>query len=179
MTDKTHFRKAFHSPYLGAVDITEPVIVTVDRVALEPDRTKQSKEHFNTAHWVEKTIRPGELMKPMILNATNSKFMAYLTGSKFIEDWAGARVEIWVDPDVRFGRDTVEGLRLRAAPAVIECPPELIAAAEEKAALGTKVFAQWFNDLGKSDRQLLGRKRRDTYLETAKVADGAPAGAEQ
>ena len=51
----------------------------------------------------------------MILNATNSKMVAKITGSPFLEDWGGVSVEIYVDHNVRFGRETVEGLRIRPA----------------------------------------------------------------
>lgn len=78
---KTHFRKAFDSPYLSSADIVEPTVLTIARVGLEPDRTKKTKDLFNTAHFVEKELRPGEKLKPMILNATNSKTLRALTGT--------------------------------------------------------------------------------------------------
>lgn len=109
---KTHYRKAFDSPYLSAADIVDPVILTIRAVKLEKDKTKKTSDEFNTAHWVEREIRHGEPLKPMILNATNSKFLADMTGSKFIDDWAGTNVTVWVDNNVRFGKETVEGLRL-------------------------------------------------------------------
>lgn len=112
MTEKTHYRKAFDSPYLSSADIVEPTLLTVSHVTLELDRTKKTKDLFNTAHFVEKEIRAGEKLKPMILNASNSKTMKMLANSAFIEDWNNVRVTIYVDPNVRFGRDTVEGLRI-------------------------------------------------------------------
>lgn len=112
MTDKTHYRKAFDSPYLSSADIVEPTVLTVSHVRLEPDRTKKTKDHFNTAYFVEKEIRPGEALKPMILNATNSKTMKGLTGSAFIDDWNNVRITVYVDGHVRFGKETVEGLRI-------------------------------------------------------------------
>lgn len=109
---KTHYRKAFDSPYLSSADIVEPTTLTVRRVTLEVDRTKKTKDKFNTAYFVEKELRPGEPLKPMILNATNSKTMKNLTGSAFIEDWNDVRVTVYVDPNVKFGKDNVEGLRI-------------------------------------------------------------------
>lgn len=109
---KTHYRKAFNSPYLSSADIVGPTILMIQRVALEPDKTKKTTDKFNTAYFAEKDIRPGEPLKPMILNAVNSKTMKALTQSAFIDDWQNVRVEIFVDRKVRFGRDTVEGLRI-------------------------------------------------------------------
>ena len=112
MTEKTHYRKAFDSPYLSSADIVEPTVLTVARVTLEPDRTKKTKDLFNTAWFAEKELRPGEKLKPMILNATNSKTMKGLTGSAFIDDWQNVRITVYVDPNVRFGKESVEGLRI-------------------------------------------------------------------
>lgn len=112
MTEKTHYRKAFDSPYLSSADIVEPTVLTVRRVTLEKDRTKKTKDDFNTAWFAEKELRPGEPLKPMILNATNSKTMAALAGSKFIDDWNNIRITVYVDSGVRFGKETVEGLRI-------------------------------------------------------------------
>lgn len=110
--EKTHYRKAFDSPYLSSADIVEPTVLTVKNVVLAPDLTKKTKDLFNTAHFAEKEIRAGEKLKPMILNASNSKTMKALTNSPFIDDWQNVRVTIYVDPNVRFGKDLVEGLRI-------------------------------------------------------------------
>ena len=113
--NKTHYRKVFDSPYLSAADIVEPVVLTIRCVQVEADKTKKTKDKMNTAYFVEREIRAGEPLKPMILNATNSKMVAKITGSPFLEDWNGVTVEIYVDHNVRFGRETVEGLRIRPA----------------------------------------------------------------
>lgn len=112
MTEKTHYRKAFNSPYLSSADIVEPTVLTIARVCLEPDKTKKTKDLFNTAYFTETEIRPGEKLKPMILNAVNSRTMKDLTGSHFLDDWNNVPVTVYVDHNVRFGRDTVEGLRI-------------------------------------------------------------------
>lgn len=109
---KTHYRKAFDSPYLSSADIVEPTVLTVSHVTLESDKTKKTKDLFNTAHFAEKELRPGEKLKPMILNATNSKTMKNLTGSAFIEDWTNLRITVYVDANVKFGREVMEGLRI-------------------------------------------------------------------
>jgi len=110
--EKTHYRKAFDSPYLSSADIVEPTVLTVERVALEQDKTKKTKDCFNTAHFVEREIRRGEPLKPMILNASNSKTLRGLAGSAFIEDWQNIRITIYVDHSVKFGKEIVEGLRI-------------------------------------------------------------------
>ncbi|ECO4906471.1 hypothetical protein FYP34_23555 [Salmonella enterica] len=112
---KTHYRKAFDSPYLSSADIVEPTILTISRAVLENDKTKKTKDVFNTAYFEEKELRPGEKLKPMILNATNSKMLKSITGSPFLEDWSGVKVTVFVDKNVRFGKESVEGLRISPA----------------------------------------------------------------
>lgn len=116
MINKTHYRKAFNSPYLSSADIVEPTILTIKCVKLEIDKSKKTKDHFNTAYFVEPQIRPGEPLKPMILNAGNSKIVKVLTRSAFIDDWNNIPVTIYVDPNVKFGRETMEGLRIDPNP---------------------------------------------------------------
>lgn len=131
MTDKTHFRKAFNSPYLSSADIVGPTTLTIKRVALEKDKTKKTKDQFNTAYFVESEIRPGEPLKPMILNATNSKVMKELAGSAFIEDWNDVRVTVYVDKNVKFGNEIMEGLRISPkAPGKKQLTPQQSAAWE-------------------------------------------------
>lgn len=112
MNDKTHYRKAFDSPYLSSADITGPTSLTIKHVKLEPDRTNKTEDRFNTAHFVEQELRPGEKLKPMILNATNSKMLRKIADSPFIEDWENVAVTVYVDSNVRFRKESVEGLRI-------------------------------------------------------------------
>jgi hypothetical protein len=143
--EKTHYRKAFDSPYLSSADIVEPVVLTVKHVRLEIDKTKKTKDLFNTAHFVEKEIRRGEALKPMILNATNSKTMKGLTGSAFIDDWNGVRITIYVDHSVRFGKETVEGLRI--SPHAPEAAPKPLTPAMTKAWANAKAAYKRDGDL--------------------------------
>ena len=122
--EKTHYRKAFNSPYLSSADITEPVTLTIRSVVLEVDKTNKTKDSFNTAYFVEKEIRQGEPLKPMILNAINSHTMKEITGSYWIEEWQNIQVQVYVDPNVRFGRDTVEGLRIQQVKVMRELSPD-------------------------------------------------------
>ncbi|SQC08943.1 Uncharacterised protein [Klebsiella pneumoniae] len=59
MTDsKTHYRKAFDSPYLSSADIVEPTVLTIARATLESDKTKKTKDVFNTAYFEESGVAP-------------------------------------------------------------------------------------------------------------------------
>ena len=120
--EKTHYRKAFNSPYLSSADIVEPTILTIAYVKLEIDQTKKTKDYFNTAHFVEKEIRSGEKLKPMILNATNSRTVSKMVGSKYIDDWNNVLITVYVDSNVRNRGELVDGLRISAEKPRIQKP---------------------------------------------------------
>lgn len=123
-----HYRAVFDSPYLSAADVVDPVTLTISHVTQEVDKTKKTKDVFNTAYFKEREIRPGEKLKPMILNATNSKTMDKITNTPFIEGWAGARITVYVDANIKFGKDLVEGLRIKAAAERKTIGPEMATA---------------------------------------------------
>ena len=177
---KTHYRKAFDSPYLSSADIVDPVVLTIKRVVLEKDRTNKTQDVFNTAHFEEREIRRGEPLKPMILNATNSKFLASLTGSKWIDDWAGHQVEVFVDANVRFGKETVEGLRLaKPANRPVQLAPDVIEAAEKAADKGVAAYAAWWKAVGQEVRVAMGGRRHESLKTRATEADKRSASAQQ
>lgn len=125
MTEKIHYRKAFNSPYLSSADIVNPMIFTIAHVELEQDKTGKTKDYHNTAYFSETEIRPGEKMKPMILNVQNCETMRQLTGSHFIDDWKDIQVTVYVEKGVKFGRDIVEGLRISSKkPEVKDLTPD-------------------------------------------------------
>ena len=124
MADKTHYRKAFNSPYLSSADIVGETILTVERVCLEKDQTKKTGDLFNTAYFSEKFLREGEPLKPMILNATNSKTMKAITETPWIEEWNAVKVCVYVDSKVKMMGDYVEGLRIKQVAKRAEVTPE-------------------------------------------------------
>jgi len=121
--DKTHYRKAFNSPYLSSADIVGEMSLVIAKVILESDKTKKTTNNFNTAYFTEREIRSGEPLKPMILNVVNSKTMYNITGSHYIEDWVNVRIVVYVDKNVKMMGDTVEGLRIKKAPEKPEITP--------------------------------------------------------
>jgi hypothetical protein len=180
MTEKTHYRKAFDSPYLSSADIVDPVVLTIKRVTLEPDRTKKTKDEFNTAWFSERELRPGEPLKPMILNATNSKMLATLTGSKWIDDWVNVCVTVYVDAHVRFGKETVEGLRIeKATERPRSAPTSLIEAGESAARRGTDELRAWWTEQLESDRVLMLSRFKALKATAVGVDTAARAKAEE
>lgn len=113
MTDKTHYRKVFKSDHLGVADLEDLIesgsdlIFTISHVMQEIDvRVAGKKGSFNIAYFQEK-------IKPLVLNATNSKVMKNLSGgSSFVEDWGNITVGLYIDPSASFGGEVTGGVRI-------------------------------------------------------------------
>jgi len=100
MENKTHFKKLLNPLYMGSHDLelNKEYKVTFERIERDVEvigeggkKQKKPIAHFKGAG------------KPMILNATNMKMVAVVTGSKYIEDWIGKTVVIKVIQERTFG----------------------------------------------------------------------------
>ncbi len=118
--NKTHYRKVFKSDHLGSADLEEMLedkkrlIFTITKVVQEySTKVAGKKIDANIAYF-----KGG--VKPLVLNATNSKVMAKLTGSKFVEDWGEATIELYIDPNVKMKGETVGGVRIKKQLPILE-----------------------------------------------------------
>ena len=113
---KTHWKKAFKSDYLSSSDIdSRDLILTIKYVKYQECMTQSGKKFCNVAHFIENNY------KPMILNVTNSKVVKkFANNATHLEDWNNIKVSVYVDAKVRFGNDTVEGLRIRATQPIVQ-----------------------------------------------------------
>lgn len=110
---KTNWKKLINPDYLGAYSLDDgngkyaDIVATIQYVKVEnvtgPDG---KKEDCAVAHFSERDL------KPMILNTTNMKMLEKLFHSKYIEDWAGRKIQIGVEAVKAFG-DIVDALRIR------------------------------------------------------------------
>ena len=88
---KTHWKKLTNPNYLGAYSIEDgrDLILTIAYVRQEDViGSDGKKEECAVCHWKERDFRP------MILNVTNLKAIAKVTGSPYIDDWVGHRIQI-------------------------------------------------------------------------------------
>lgn len=97
----THWKKMRDPAFLGSWDFEpgEEKIVTITKVA--------NGEAFNqTSGKTEKVvvIHFKEICKPMILNVVNSKMIAQLHGTQYIEEWAGKQIIL------RAAREKIKGV---------------------------------------------------------------------
>lgn len=107
-----HWKKLVSDPkYLGAADLEgmPEIAATIAGAAKEMVQ--------NASHKVEKTVLHfQENIKPLVLNATNSKTISKLAGTPMVEGWKGTRIQIYYDPKVKFAGDMVGGVRVRPYP---------------------------------------------------------------
>jgi len=114
MTDqnKTHYRKVFKSDHLGIADLEDMIeagsnlIFNIKCVKQEYGATVAGKKmDCNIAYFVED-------IKPLVLNATNSKTMKRLPDSAFVEDWSNIPVRLYIDTTAKLKGEVVGGVRI-------------------------------------------------------------------
>ena len=112
MSDKTHYRKVFKSDHLGVADLEDlieagtPLTFTIAHVKQEYGVMVAGRTgNYNIAYFIEK-------MKPLVLNATNSKVLKGMTGSAFVEDWVDVFVLLYIDPSAKLKGEVVGGVRI-------------------------------------------------------------------
>ena len=115
--NKTHYRKVFKSDHLSIADLEDFIeagsnmVFTIKHVRQEIGaRVAGNKGNFNIAYFEEN-------IKPLVLNATNSKTLKNLSGgSSFVEDWREIPVQLYIDPSVKMKGDIVGGVRISHNP---------------------------------------------------------------
>lgn len=117
MANKTPWKKIVSDPdFLGEADFDEgeEKIATIDRVA--------SGVKVKTAEGTSEkaVVYFRERLKPMILNVARSKAITKVSGSKFVEDWPGVVIQLYVDDNVKAFGDVVSAVRVRPRKPVIK-----------------------------------------------------------
>ena len=105
----THWKKLTNPLYIGAYDFNpgEEKIGTIAYVRQESVvGADGKKEDCTVAHFSEKEL------KPLILNVTNCKAITKLYKTPFIEEWAGKRIVMRVQPVKAFG-EVVDAVRIK------------------------------------------------------------------
>jgi hypothetical protein len=118
-SEKTHWKKAFNSDYLGSCDLEDgkDLKAVIKNVTLRKVKGPDGKEDDrNVATFTDEKI------KPMILNATNCKLMKKFANSVYINDWNNIPVQIYIKDDIKAFGEITEGLRLRPTQPVMNKP---------------------------------------------------------
>lgn len=105
---KTHWKKLRNNDYLGAW-ILEPgqdMILTIKKVERGIVATADGKKEDESVMYFQEDV------KPLVLNVTNSKQIAKLYDSNYVEDWEGKSIQIY-SAKVRAFKETVDAIRIR------------------------------------------------------------------
>lgn len=105
----THWKKLTNPDYLGAYALEpgQELIVTIKSVANEVvTGTDGKKETCSVMRFVEN-------VKPLVLNATNSKTITKLLKSPYIEQWSGRKIQLYVEHGIKAFGDVVDAIRVR------------------------------------------------------------------
>lgn len=110
---KTHYRNVFKSDHLSSYDLEDfieqgrPLEFTIKHVEQKTStRVAGKKIDANICYFIEP-------IKPLVLNATNSKILSKFTGSNFVEDWKNIQIELYILKNISFGKETVQGIRIK------------------------------------------------------------------
>lgn len=111
---KTHYRKVFKSDHLGTADLEDfieegkTLVFTIKHVQQERNVSVAGRKGDHNIAYFKENI------KPLVLNATNSKQVkAFAGGSPFVEDWNNITVELYIDQNVKMKGEVVGGVRIR------------------------------------------------------------------
>lgn len=138
---KTHYRKVFKSDHLGVADLEE-FLEEDKRLVFKIKEVRQEygvvvagrKGNYNIAYFEEG-------IKPLVLNATNSKVVrGFCGGSSFVEDWGNTLIELYIDSSVKMKGEVVGGVRIKPKQPTLTKPqltPESVRWNAAKAAVKT------------------------------------------
>ena len=122
---KTHWRKIIDPEWIGAYVLPnqQPITVQIDRVVAQKSMKVAGKvKDANVAHF-----KPNQYFtKPMLLNPTNCKRLSKLTGSQYIDDWAGTFVTLQAELDKMPDGTKDYALRISPIKPVIQEKPKPI-----------------------------------------------------
>lgn len=105
---KTHWKKLQNPDYFGAwcIEDGKDMDVTIERVQVESVTSTDGKREDLPVAYLQ-----GQ--KPLILNTTNSKMIARVLKSNYIEEWAGKRITLYSTKVNAFG-EQVDAVRVRS-----------------------------------------------------------------
>lgn len=110
MSEKVHWKKVVSDPvYIGEADFEpgEEKVLTIASInSKETIVTNEGKSTKAVVHWVEKE-------KSMILNVARAKAIQKATGSPWMDDWIGKKVQLYIDNKVKAFGEIVSAVRVR------------------------------------------------------------------
>lgn len=107
MAEHIHWKKTTNPNYLGAYafDDGKDMIVQVKDIKMEMVQNQQGREEKNVMYF------EGNI-KPLVLNSTNMKAIEKATGTAYLDEWVGKKLQLYVTLVPAFGT-TTDAVRVR------------------------------------------------------------------
>lgn len=119
MTGKTHFKTLVDSDWLGQWDLpaAQDVVVIIESVSKYVPERRRTVEDKRTGQKKPEPLKRLDIgfrgkRKHWLAGPVSLERLAKMYG-KYIEDWIGKPIALYVDPKVQFGSETTGGVRVR------------------------------------------------------------------
>ncbi len=112
----TNWKNLAKYDYLGAYSlegVVNELTLTIKSIVRAPVTAEGGATENCIIANFEETNKNGVVVKPMVLNKTNCKMITSLYGTPFIEQWVGKKITIYVQQNVKFGRELKPALRIK------------------------------------------------------------------
>ena len=111
MADHIHWKKTTNPTYIGSWDFDDgqDMIVQVKDLRQEMIQNQQGGKEEKLVMYFEGDV------KPLILNKTNMKSVEKATGSAYLDEWVGQKLQLYVAAVSAFGEMTM-AVRVREFP---------------------------------------------------------------
>jgi hypothetical protein len=107
-----------NAKYLKKEDIPSPINISILRIKEEEVTAPGKGTETRLVLYFE------GIKKGLVLNMANAEALAEITGTDDYEKWSDVPIQLYVDPDVTFGKKKVGGIRIRKPVSVSDTVPE-------------------------------------------------------
>lgn len=154
MEQLTHYKSTKDNKFLGSWDLVagekngkpvyKEIVVEIDKVGIQ----EEIENHQTNSKDIKNVVYFKNGIKPMVLNATNTKMIVTASGTPFMEKWQGTKVMVYVETGVympgtrKADNITTDALRIKPVPKRMCSVCGNI--------MDNKLFEQTFNAYGRS-----------------------------
>lgn len=100
----------FDSPYIGEWDLPngEDIVLTIKEVKEGEVTGEKGRVDRGMVIYFEEPH-----VKPLFCNITNAKTIERIYETRFVDQWCGKKIQLYVDDNITFGHQRVRGIRIR------------------------------------------------------------------
>ena len=102
------YDKYRNTKFIQKTDVEKGALVTIKEITEENVAPEYQSEEIKYVIYFE------EDYKPWAPGIETLEIISQIAGTGNVDDWVGTKLVLFVDPDVKFGRKKVGGIRCRA-----------------------------------------------------------------